>query len=260
MAIREVLESSSEDIVSGIGIAIPGPMDYQRGVAFFDGSNSKFRSLYQVDIRQDLEKALQFQGEIRFVNDAIAFGIGESWVGEGQGMTSSLALTLGTGFGSVLFKNDRPLLKGDSVPKNGCFWHLPFREGIADDYFSTRWLVNRYNELKGTNAIGVKEIADVFDSCVFAKQVFEEFGEMLGSFLHPWIMALALEGIIIGGNISRALRCFEPALMDGFQRKGLNPIIKESKLLESAALVGSARIHQEDYWNSLNKQIGGLIF
>ena len=259
-AINNVIEKNPNEDLVGIGIAIPGPVDYQHGVAYFDGSNSKFQSLYKVDIKSELLKALDYKSEIRFVNDAVAFGIGENWVGEAKGFGCSLAITLGTGFGSTIFKDNQPQLKGASVPKNGCFWHLPFKDGIADDYFSTRWLVKRYNELRGTQVEGVKEIAEVFDSCAYSRKAFDEFGEMLGEFLLPWLSKLEIEALILGGNISRAISCFEKPLQSFLAQKNQPLIIKKSELRESAALIGSARIHKEDYWQSLNDQIAGATF
>ena len=81
---------------------------------------------------------------IHFINDAVAFALGEDWIGKTSGSARSLAITLGTGFGSSFLKNSLPVVFGESVPKHGYVWHLPIEGGIADDYFSTRGLVNRY--------------------------------------------------------------------------------------------------------------------
>ena len=62
---------------------------------------------------------------------------------------NSLSITLGTGFGSAFISNRIPIVDGPLVPRLGCVYHLPYRDGIADDYFSTRGLLGRYKKLTG---------------------------------------------------------------------------------------------------------------
>lgn len=228
--------------ISGIGIAIPGPFDYQNGIALFDGSNKKFSSISNVNVRKALLSYLNFRGEVRFVNDATAFALGEDWVGSAKAYDRTLAITLGTGFGSAIVHDGSILTVGRDVPEDGCFWHLPFRGGIADDYFSTRWLVKRFKKVSGIATAGAKEIADLCGSNHYANQVFTEFGRNLGVFLYPWLDLLASEAVVIGGNIARALNLFQDSLNFKLKELGVSPVILKSELMEEAALIGSTKM------------------
>ncbi len=97
---------------------------------------------------------------MRFLNDATSFAVGEAWLGEGRGFQKVVVVTLGTGFGSAFVEDGVPVVSGDEVPKEGCLWHLPFKEGIADDYFSTRWFIGEYENLRGQKIFGVKELIE----------------------------------------------------------------------------------------------------
>lgn len=46
----------------------------------------------------------------------------------------SLSITLGTGFGSAFIRNHIPIVDGPELPKLGCIYHLPFKDG---DQFNT---------------------------------------------------------------------------------------------------------------------------
>ena len=129
---------------AGIGIAIPGPFDYREGISRME---HKFRQLKGIHIPAHLQKELNVPGiDIRFMNDAVAFAVGEAWIGAGEHAKRIVVITLGTGFGSAYVENGIPVISRADVAPEGCFWHLPFREGIADEYFSTRWFIRKYAE------------------------------------------------------------------------------------------------------------------
>src|SRR5690606_25814667 len=65
---------------------------------------------------------------------------------------------------------------------------------------------------------------------------FERYGAMMGEFLAPWVERFAPEVLIVGGNISRSLDLFAPALQAALN----SPLpIRASKLLEEAAVAGA---------------------
>ncbi|MCK7534557.1 MAG: hypothetical protein MZV63_27900 [Marinilabiliales bacterium] len=67
----------------------------------------------------------------------------------------------------------------------GCVYHLPFGNGIADDYFSTRWFTSRFSEVTGREAAGVKEVAMEAEHLPEVRGLFTEFGSSLGAFPRP---------------------------------------------------------------------------
>ena len=88
-----------------IGMAMPGPFDYQNGIALIKGFN-KYDELYGLNIRELLAERLNIKGEmIRFRNDAEAFLEGEVFCGAAKGFTDVIGITLGTGLGSAISKD-----------------------------------------------------------------------------------------------------------------------------------------------------------
>ena len=145
---------------------------------------------------------------VRFINDAMAFAIAEDWIGKSAGTKRSLAITLGTGFGSAFLSNHIPVVSGDEVPAFGYVYHLPVETGNADDYFSTRGLLGRYKSKTGQSLSGVKELAQLTASDSVASDLFDDFGYKLGSFLKPVVETFGAEVLVIGGNISNAYPLF----------------------------------------------------
>ncbi len=88
-------------------IAIPGPFDYARGIGLFEGVG-KLDALRSVDVGALLREALPaFVADVRFLNDAHAFALGEWVAGAACGHGRVLGLTLGTGVGSAFLADGR---------------------------------------------------------------------------------------------------------------------------------------------------------
>ncbi len=240
----------------GIGIAMPGPFDYVNGIGLFTGSNAKFQSINQVNLRDEIQENIGLMNlPIRFINDATAFAIGEYFLGKLRGGKQTLAITLGTGLGSAFLSEGIPVIVEDTVPENGCIWHLPFEKGIADDYFSTRGLLNRYFERTGIKLTGVKEIADLATEDEQVKELFTDFGEKIAFLLSPWIKKFKVEAIVFGGNISKASYLFDDAMNQQFKKDNLELRIEYSELQESAAFVGGAQLLDSEFWESIKEQL-----
>lgn len=124
---------------------------------------------------------------MRFLNDATSFAIGEAWQGMGKGMQRVVVITLGTGFGSAFLDGCIPVVSGEQVPKEGCLWHLHYQDGIADDYFSTRWFLEEYQTKTGNKIADVKALTDKAASDSTARDLFAQFGQNLAECLDPWL-------------------------------------------------------------------------
>lgn len=249
--IQKTLDLVGIDKVPGIGFAMPGPFDYVKGISLFEGQNDKYENTYGMNVPVELSKLLQLPGDfkIRFINDATAFAIGEDQVGKAREFSKSLSITLGTGFGSAFIKEGLPIVDGDQVPENGCLWHLPFENGIADDYFSTRGLLSRFEKLSGEKMRDVKEIADLAKTNQHAQALFNDFGEKMGMLLHPWIEKFGIEVLVMGGNISRAFHLFGNSLYSYLDSNKLKMNISISELKETAAFIGSATLVDDTFYS-----------
>jgi glucokinase len=249
-ALSGVLSKIPLEKVKGIGFAMPGPFDYVKGICYIKGV-AKYENLYGFNITDAISSSLEVPDDflIRFMNDASSFAVGEAWAGSAANANRSL--TLGTGFGSAFISNRIPVVDGTEVPKIGCVYHLPYKNGIADDYFSTRWFLGRYKEATGKELKGVRELADLAGSEKLVMDLFTEFGDNLGIFLAPWLRKFKAEILVIGGNISLAYNLFGDVFEASLKKEKCSSRVVLSKLKEDAALLGSAYLLDDDFWKSV---------
>jgi glucokinase len=259
-AIFDSVKLADDATLCGIGIAIPGPFDYENGISKLDGSNGKFGQLYNVNVRDELQRAMALPPSvpIRFINDATAFAIGEGQAGVGVGLSKFIALTMGTGLGSAFIADGLPVVNDPSVPHGGCVWHLPFRSSTVDDYFSTRGLISRYYDLSSVKVGGVKEIAERGED-LHARAVFDDWGKSLAEMLLPWCDKFHPNGLIIGGNISRAYHLFGPKLESTFNDHFISCQTRTSQQFEISALVGASLLTDMEYYESIHPLLKYLI-
>lgn len=252
LALKQSLKTINASKLAGIGFAMPGPFDYEKGLALFHGV-AKYEGLYGINVKNQLIELLGLHDDvdIRFMNDATAFAVGEAWMGNAAGKSRSVSITLGTGFGSAFIDEGVPVVEREDVPEMGCVWHLPFKEGIADDSFSTRWFIKRFEEKFHRTVEGAKEVAEESEKNPEAKEIFVEFGQNLGSFLGPWLNKFEAETLVIGGNVSGAYNFFGPCFEEYLKKINVKTEIKLSKLMEDAAIIGSARMFDENFWEKI---------
>lgn len=251
--INQTIQKAGAENVAGIGFAMPGPFDYAKGIAWFDEGVKKYEKLYGLNIADAMREKLNFPASfpVRFINDATAFAIAEDWIGKSAGTTRSLAITLGTGFGSAFLHNHLPVVSGNEVPALGYVYHLPFENGNADDYFSTRGLLGRYENKTGQLLSGVKELAQLTKSDPIARSLFDDFGYKLGFFLYPLVKTFGAEVLVIGGNISNAFGLFGNNLKGYLNENGSNIQIEISELKETASMIGSTVLTDDNYYQQI---------
>jgi glucokinase len=252
-AIKKTAETVGLNNLAGIGFAMPGPFDYPNGIAWFNADVQKFENLHGVDVKSELINQLGLSPDfsIRFLNDASCFAIGEAWLGEAANYKRIIAITLGTGFGTTFINNHLPVAGVDGIPKDGFLYHIPFQHSIADDYFSTRWFLKEYNEKTGKQVSDVRELARLAKADSEGLEIFQRFGENLGSFLVSWIEKFNADCIVLGGNISKSFSLFQKQMEHQFEKYGLQTAICLSKTDETAALFGSAKLCDDNFYRDI---------
>mgnify|MGYP002094303545 CR=1 FL=1 len=80
--ITALKKGRSENEWRGIGIAIPGPFDYTRGIAAIHGVR-KFDALFGLDLKEEIKRVCSLP--VVFLNDASAYALGEYYGGAAQG-------------------------------------------------------------------------------------------------------------------------------------------------------------------------------
>ncbi len=225
--------SLPETTLHGVGIAMPGPFDYEMGISRLE---HKFAALYGQNIQDGLMRlwrgsALTGQRP-HFANDAALFTLGEAWAGAAAGQARVLGITLGTGLGSGFVANGRIVTEGFGVPPGGELWNIPYAHGIAEDFVSGRAL-----ERRGWAAAQLAALARTGN--LEAQHAFTELGHRLGAILEPWIVAFQPDRVVIGGNVARAWDLFAEALTGGLLR---DTHCIPTRLFELATLLGAAAL------------------
>jgi glucokinase len=231
-AVINQVKSTAFKFDGNVGISMPGPFDYDAGISLIK-DQEKFRSLYLLNLKEELASRLDFDSaQFRFINDAAGFLQGEVFGGAAKGHEQVIGLTLGTGLGSAIYCDERA--------QDAALWNSVFKEGIAEDYLSTRWFVSRCLELSGMKINGVKELVELKDNSPLKSQIFEEFGHNLGEFLTPLIKEHQPTVIVLGGNIANTFELFSPSLAKKLAENAVHAEIKIAELKEDASLIGAA--------------------
>lgn len=215
-----------------MGIAMPGPFDYEQGISYIKGFN-KYESLYGLNVKKLLAQSLDIPtAAITMMNDAAAFLLGEATLGAAKGYRKPVGLTLGTGLGSARMQGDIGLPCDVNVS--------PLHDGRAEDYLSIGWFLQQYQMLAGRRAPDVKWIGARVNTDAVAAKVFNEFTTNLAIVLERFIDEENPDCVVLGGGIANAFDLFYPVLR---QRLTMSIPIRKSALGEAAAMAGAACGH-----------------
>ena len=247
-AILETAKNGSIPL-QGVGLAMPGPFDYYNGISKITGVD-KFESIYNINVRDELSKRLSVAPErIRFINDASAFTVAETFLGEASRYRKCMGITLGTGMGSAFTDGGRPVITRADTPTGGILFDKLFHGAKADDLFSTRGLIRSYFLRSGNSVHGVHEISERAGSESVARETFTLFGEQLGTFLKPYADQFGTECLVLGGNICKAYEMFSVPL----QRALPGVHLYVSAYGEQAAMIGAARLLEDGYYEDIRE-------
>ena len=235
-AIIRVAQAIARPDTNGLGLAVPGPFDYCTGISRI---THKLGGLYGVDLRSELSTALALAdpAQVRFLNDAAAFLLGEWWVGAGRGHARVVGITLGTGLGAAFLEDGRILRSGTGVPPGGTLYQLQFRGAPVEESISSRGLVASY----GASGVDVEQVATRAKAGeLAAARCFDQLGRALGEFMLPWLERFEPSCLVVGGSIARSWE-----LLEGGLRAALAPIegletVTVAEQLEDAPLLGAA--------------------
>lgn len=198
--------SGGADAVQGAEFAMPGPFDYEKGISWME---HKMPYLYGVNVSEALAARFGWNPEqVRFLNDAAAYLLGEVGAGAARGVDRVVCLTLGTGLGSGFAVNGRVVTEGKGVPPGGEIWNAPYEGGIAEDQISTRAIKQAYAARKGQE----REVASIAHYAIGgdpdAVAVFQDFGRTLGAAIRRLLADFAPDVVVLGGGISRSAPLF----------------------------------------------------
>jgi glucokinase len=234
------------------GVALPGPFDYERGIARYAGVG-KFEALYGTDVGKALTDGLPGPpGSVAFLNDAEAFAWGEWLFGAAAGYERCVFLTLGTGIGSAFLADGTVQRSGPGVPPNGEVHFLLIEGRPLEEVVSTRAIDQEYARRTGVAAQGAAEVARLARAgdAAAATVLNSAFGS-LGAALRPYLAVFAPQVLVVGGAMTGSWDLIGPPFEAGLYGHGARAAealgdltITLAAHLADAALLGAAAYAQ----------------
>ncbi|MFE0106664.1 ROK family protein [Streptomyces sp. NPDC059009] len=223
------------------GVAIPGPFDYDKGIARFEGVG-KFDTLYGIDVRSVLLDTVRPRpADVLFLNDAHAFALGEWGAGAARGHRRCVGITLGTGVGSAFLADGAVRREGAGVPPQGRMDLVEHEGRGLEASVSRRAILERYGQ-DGVAARGL-DVRDVAARARAgekrARRVLEDTLTTLGAVLAPYIRGFDASVLVVGGAMAASWDLVGPALGSGLGDTPVRALAAE--LGPDAALIGAAR-------------------
>jgi len=199
-----------------IGIGVPGSI--RRSTGKSQGASLTY--LNNRDLQSDLKSALNT--DVRMANDANCFALSEATDGAGKDCEVVFGLILGTGCGSGIVINGRPLSGINGIA--GEVGHNPLPWPITDEYLNHDcWCGNSgcietfisgtaiskdYYDRTGVD-IPVEDIAARINTDLVAQSVFQVLEDRLARTLAMVINTLDPDVIILGGGLSNLDRLYQ---------------------------------------------------
>lgn len=215
-SIREKMKQIDKEMVAGVGVGAPGPID-SKGVVH-RAVNLGWGTFSISDTLSDLLNMPVMAG-----NDANVAALGEMWKGGGKGCRDMIMVTLGTGVGGGII-SDGKMITG-AAGAGGEIGHIHVEDeeeemcgcgnkGCLEQYSSATGITRLANRLlassKEDSVLRTGEVSakTVFDAVKardpLAMQVAEQFGKYLGDCLAAVAGVVNPEAIVIGGGVSKA--------------------------------------------------------
>ena len=200
--------------LAGVGIAFPGPFDYESGISYM---THKFAALEKVSVRDMFRSFPEIGNDkpVIFMHDVTAAVLGELRFGAGQAFKNVAVVTLGTGLGFTHAINGEIQYAEGGEPSVSLY-NRPYRGEMLEDFASKRGFLRSYAEVRGVANPDTLTVAEIGGMCAKgdkeALQSFYNVGALLATELKPLIKEFNIECLLFGGQISRSFTYFEPAL------------------------------------------------
>ncbi len=227
-AIQKLIADLDKNVVL-IGVAMPGPFDYENGISLM--THGKFINILNLNVKKELAQRLSIsEKQIHFINDAAAFLEGEIFGGAVQNHKRVFGITLGTGLGSTFYDG--------KVATDEDLWDSPYKTSIFENYLTTNWFIKRYKELTGEDISGTKDLLEKSED--LRTIIFDEYADHFSDFVVQHVKVYNPEVLVIGGNIAKAYPYFQEKLTNNLENNNINLPIKISAIFEDAAILGAA--------------------
>lgn len=201
-------------VLAGVGIAFPGPFDYNTGVSYM---THKFAALNELSVKDFFHSLPEIGANmpVVFMHDVTAAVQGELCFGAARGYKNVAVVTLGTGLGFSHTVDGEIQYSALGSPAVSIY-NRPYRDGVLEDYASKRGFLRSYAEVRGEENPANLTVAMIGGMCgegnKEALQSFYNVGDILATELKPLLEEFNIECLLFGGQISRSFAYFEPAI------------------------------------------------
>jgi len=253
-----------KDII-GVGVGAPGAVDIRSGTVHY---LTNVPDWSEVPLGNILKNKL---GLLTFVdNDVNVMALGELFFGSGIGAKNMLCVTLGTGVGGGLILEGR-LYRGSSYAA-GEFGHVPINiagprcncgswacvEAYVGNNYIVRDVITRIKNGEKTlikklvNGKLSKITPEIISRAAragdrFAKEIWRDVGNKVGTGLAGVVNLLNVEKIVIGGGVAEAGKILFDSIKKTIAARAMKLPAKtvkvvKAKLRRDAGLIGAAAL------------------
>jgi len=257
-AIHKSVENLFNENIAGIGFAVAGLIDYQKGSVLI---SPNLPSIEGEDFVNKL--SARFNLPVIIENDANAAAYGELCAGAGRNYSDFVLLTLGTGIGGGIIYNKKLMnvsaeIGHMSINSEGkkC---LCGNYGCLESYASARAIISsaiaflengRKSILRDWNNNYKKITAqEIFraakDGDLLSIEVFKNAGKFLGIGISNIINILSPEAVILTGGLTGAWDIYVKEAITIASERALKHLFKRTKIIKSeltddAGIIGAA--------------------
>lgn len=235
-----------KDTILGVGIGIPGPTDYRRGIAINPPNLPGWK---EVPLKKILEEKLHLPVAVE--NDAKCFAMAEYKCGYEKKVQNLVGITVGTGIGSGIIINGK-LYRGSS-DSAGEIGHMKMVDdgakcgcgniGCLEQHASGRAIERMFFEMT-KKKLSAEEIAELSKTNPKARKAIETAAMYLGRGLANVAVTLSPEIIVVDGGVAKIKNFVMMAEKEALNHMKILPRkvpIIHSKT-EDAGILGAASI------------------
>jgi len=239
-ALRFAREHGGIELI-GIGVATPGPFDYENGIPLM---KHKFASVYGVRLRDVIYEipGVSVDLPISFMHDANAALAGEILNGNAKNYQNAALVTLGTGLGFAFSRNSKVQFNEQGGPQITIFKE-PYKDGILEDYVSKRGFLKIYQEMSGKPNVDDIQVADIGkwanEGDEISLDTFREAGRILAVNIKSILKEQEIECLLFGGQISKSFHHFEEIVKSELDDVQTLHNIAVVSNMDNAALIGA---------------------
>jgi len=234
--------------VAGVGIGLPGLVDYEKGVVRFLPNIPGWRVVH---LRSILQKRVKLP--VFVDNDVKVITLAESKFGAGRGVKDLVCLTLGTGVGAGLILNGQ-LYRGDGNAA-GELGHMPLNEhgpkcncggfGCFETYVGNRALSALASRVMGKPGTTIEEMFALAQKGNKKALLFwKTAAGHIGNGLVGIVNLLNPRLIIIGGGISHNEKFLFRTITNTIRRRAMSLQgsafkVKRAQFKDDAGIIGA---------------------